>query len=214
MTNVYHLDAQITWCWCYVTKVNIVDRAWATCGQNAGVICALTLGPTFVGPKNHGTEVNPAYGFYKLLVKNSATDCAELMQPSKFVCVNASPHAISKGEEHNTVQPGAPSTPRTTWLYRHLIQRLSSGAGRSGMICLTCDMRRSLIVSWSVSQCWVLKDFVACIRREGPISVGSEKVETNWSKMSSKAKKDRLPVLRAVLRPWYRNLIKEHLRWI
>ena len=32
-------------------------------------------------------------------------------------------------------------------------------------------------MSWSVSQCWVLNDLVACIRREGPMSVGSERDE-------------------------------------
>ena len=76
-----------------------------------------------------------------------ATDWAELMQPSKFVCVNASPQTISKGEEDNIKQPGAPSNLRTTCEYLHLRQRLSIGLGRSGISSLACDMSRFLTAS-------------------------------------------------------------------
>ena len=110
---------------------------------------------------------------YKL--KASAVDCAEFMQPSKFECVNESPHAMSKGEADSTAHPGAPCTSRMTWLYLHLIHRLSTGTGSPGMSCLTWKIMRSFITSWSVSQCCELNDRVACISRVGPISVGSER---------------------------------------
>lgn len=117
---------------------------------------------------------------YRLLTDDilqnvSTTDIAESIQPSKFEWENASPQATSSGELHNAMHPGEPSTPRDTWEYRHLKQRLFMGSGRSGSICFTCDMIISLTSFMSISKCSIPNGTLVCARRDGPMSSGSER---------------------------------------
>ena len=107
----------------------------------------------------------------------STTDRAELTQPSKFVCANASPQAIRGGESHRAIHPGEPSTPRDTWEYLHLKQRLFTGSGRSGSISFTREMMISLTSSMSISRCCIPNGTLVCTRRDGPMSSGSEREE-------------------------------------
>lgn len=110
-----------------------------------------------------------------ILQNVSTTDIAESIQPSKFEWENASPQATRSGELHNTMHPGEPSTPRDTWEYRHLKQRLFTGSGRSGSICFTCDMIISLTSFMSISKCSIPNGTLVCARRDGPMSSGSER---------------------------------------